>query len=124
MTWAIGTVNLPLSPSRITHPHAAIINKFKLTGGTPLIQGLGWDAETLTMVTTLHSGTLTIDQLATNYLTPLKAYVGSTVVVTFPHSYHNGTWLMTNLEPEESNDAPDRIDITIKFTRGSSIEIL
>ncbi len=123
MSWQIGSVTLPLSPGRITHPHSAIINKFKITGGTPLIQGLGFDAETLTVTVPLHSGNLTIDQLG-SYLSALKAYVGSTVTITFPHSYHNGTWLMTNLEPEETTTEPDRINVTIKFVRGSAIEIL
>lgn len=124
MSWTIGTVTLPNSPARVTHPLAAIVNKFKITGGTTLIQGVGIDAETMTWNLVLHNSGYTLDQLFTTYLSPLGSYLNTAVAVSCPRSFHNGTWLLTNLDPEESNDAPDRVNVTIKFTKGSAIQIL
>jgi hypothetical protein len=121
MSWTIGTVTLPKSPSMIKHPYAAVFDTFKYTGGTAIVLAKGLDIESMTIETVLHQNGYSISQLEGSYLIPLSQYVGSTVAINFPRTRHNGTWLMTSLDPEDSNEKPDNIPITMNFVRGAAI---
>lgn len=124
MTYQIGTVNLPKSPTRITYNLPALTDIFKITGGTAVAVGLGLDLESLTVNTVLHETNLTQSDLAGSYLTPLKGYLNSEVELDFPVSFFDGTWLMTGFQPDFNVSAPDRIYLILKFVRGSGIEVV
>lgn len=124
MTYQIGTVTLPKSPTRITYSLPAVTESFKITGGTAVAVGLGLDLESLSITAVLHSDNLSQSDLAGSYLTPLKNYLNTEVTITFPISFFNGTWLMSDFQPDLNVSAPDRIFVSLKFVRGSGIELL
>jgi len=124
MSWQIGTVTLPKAPRRIVHQLPTVNEAFKITGGTAVAVGLGLDLETLTVNVVLHGQNYSLEQLSGSYLTPLKGYLNSGVEISFPLTFYSGTWLMTELQPNITNEAPDSVDVIIKFVRGSGIEIL
>jgi len=124
MTYQIGTVNLPKSPTRISYNLPALTDTFKITGGTAVAVGLGLDVESLTVNAVLHETGLTHSDLAGSYLTPLKNYLNTEVALDFPVSFFDGTWLMTGFQHDFNVSAPDRIFLTLKFVRGSTIEIV
>lgn len=124
MSYQIGTVTLPKSPTRISHTMPALSGVFKITGGTAVALGLGLDLETLSVNVTLHEQNYSLSQLSGSYLTPLKDYLNTEVEIAFPISIHNGTWLMTNIQHNINIDAPDRIFCVINFVKGSDILLM
>lgn len=124
MSYQIGTVTLPKSPTKISYSLPAMIDTFKITGGTAVAVGLGLDLESLNVTAVLHGSAYTQSELAGSYLTPLKGYLNSKVALDFPINFFDGTWLMTEFKPDFSISAPDRIYLSLKFVRGSGIEIV
>lgn len=124
MSWAIGTVTLPNSPSRIIHEATAAYEPFSNTGGTQDITATGINAETLTCNFDMHKKGYTQVMLFGSYVSPLRAYLYSAVTVDFPITYHNGTWLMTECTPDLNNEEPEKVTLTITFVRGGNILVL
>ena len=124
MSWQIGTVTLPKSPRRVVHPMPAKTSSFPITGDTAYSIGLGIDIEKMVWTVMLHKKGLSLNALGGSYITPLKGYLGSTVVVSTPLDIHNGTWVMSLLQPSVRNDKPDVVNCTIKFERGENIVIV
>lgn len=126
MSWIIGTVTLPKSPSQFKHTLPAYVEIFKIEGGgTAIPMGNGLDVETLTMQFPLFSASYNIDQIMGTYVTALKAYRNGTVAVTTPYASLNGTYLFTSFDYKKSNEDPaDKVDCNVKLVKSGTVTIV
>jgi len=117
MSYVVGGVTIP-SPAQVSKRNPAKVDEFQIEGLPVLIvPGLG--AEELTVEGFLVGTKATLES---TYLLPIEALLGTEVVVAFPDTRYDGTWVLAAFDYVEVN--AKKFSYSLKLLKGSSHVVL
>ena len=119
MSYAIGGVTLPCGPNVATKRLPASVEEFEIDGGLPILIVSGSGAIELTLEGSFVGVKSTIES---TYLSPLEALKGTVVVLAFPDSRYDGSWVLADFVYVEVNAKQFRY--TIRLLQGSEHIVL
>jgi len=118
MSWVIGTVTLPINPTKIMMRYPTVSSEATNPGDYAILLSIAKKAITLTLEGILYKAGYSAADLETNYINPLVALLHNEVTISAPDTRYDGDWIFNDFKYEERGGLLAAFNFTMIFKRG------